>query len=47
LPAYYKLNHELVKNKYSLSEIEEMIPYERDLTIDMILADEEKKNAAL
>lgn len=46
LAAHYKMNHELVStHKYSLSEIEEMIPYERDLAVDMILDDLEKKDA--
>lgn len=43
LKAYYLTNHQLVStHKYSLSEIEEMLPYERDLAVEMILEDMEK-----
>jgi hypothetical protein len=44
LAAYYRTAHELVStHKYSLTEIEEMIPYERDLAVEMILDDLEKE----
>lgn len=47
LENYYVTNFELVQHhKYSFTEIEEMIPFERSLYIDMLLAylEEEKQN---
>lgn len=44
LPMYYK-NNFMMKQMYnfSLPEIESMMPWERDLYIDMINAEEKKK----
>ncbi len=47
LAAHYKTNHEIVStHKYSLTEIENMMPYERDLIVEMIMADLEKEENA-
>jgi hypothetical protein len=41
LASYYKTNHLLVTHhKYSISEIESMIPFERDVICDLIAADQ-------
>ncbi len=38
LGGYYSLNFSLMQHhKYSLTEIEEMIPWERDLYVKMLL----------
>ena len=35
---YYKTNFALIQHhKYSLTEIENMIPFERDIYVDMLL----------
>jgi len=46
LAHYYKNNFNLMQfHKYSLSDIENMIPYERDLYVGMLLdLIEEEKN---
>ena len=37
LEAYYKLNFALIQHhKYSLTEIENMIPWERDVYVSML-----------
>jgi hypothetical protein len=38
LMNYYKTNFALIQHhKYSLSEIENMIPFERDIYVDMLV----------
>ena len=38
LEAYYKINFALIQHhKYSLTEIENMIPWERDIYVDMLV----------
>ncbi len=38
LASYYKIIFGLVQHhKYSITEIENMIPYERDLYVDMLM----------
>jgi hypothetical protein len=38
LSDYYRLNFSLIQHhKYSLREIESMIPFERDLYVDMLV----------
>lgn len=46
LTNYYSLNFQLMQHhKYSLSDINEMLPFERDLYVDMLMAylNEEKE----
>ena len=46
LTNYYALNFQLMQHhKYSLSDINEMLPFERDLYVDMLMAhlNEEKE----
>mgnify|MGYP003652410289 CR=1 FL=1 len=46
LTNYYSLNFQLMQHhKYSLSDINEMMPFERDLYVDMLMAhlNEEKE----
>lgn len=39
LTNYYSLNFQLIHHhKYSLSDINEMMPFERDLYVDMLMA---------
>lgn len=39
LTNYYSLNFQLIHHhKYSLSDINEMLPFERDLYVDMLMA---------
>jgi hypothetical protein len=39
LTNYYSLNFQLMQHhKYSLSDINEMLPFERDLYVDMLMA---------
>ena len=45
LENYYKLNFSLIQNhKYSLTEIENLIPWERDIYVELLRAhlEEEK-----
>ena len=45
LESYYKINFALIQHhKYSLTEIENMIPWERDVYVEMLRAhlEEEK-----
>jgi hypothetical protein len=43
LTNYYLTNHALKKNwNYSVTELEEMIPYERDFIINIIMRDIEQ-----
>lgn len=46
LSNHYRLNFQLVQHhKYSLVELESMIPFERDIYVDMLLQHlEEEKN---
>ncbi len=38
LESYYKLNFSLIQyHKYSLTEIENMMPWERDIYVDMLI----------
>lgn len=51
LTNYYSLNFQLMQHhKYSLSDINEMIPFERDLYSDMLMAhineEQERKQKA-
>lgn len=40
LVSYYKINYQLMQNhKYSLSDLEEMIPWEREIYLEMLLAE--------
>ncbi len=46
LTNYYGLNFQLIQHhKYTLSDINEMLPFERDLYVDMLMAylNEEKE----
>ena len=46
LGEYYKITFSLAQHhKYSISDIENMIPFERDIYVEMLLAylDEQKK----
>jgi hypothetical protein len=46
LPAYYKTNFGMMQHhKYSLEEIENMIPFEREVYVHMLVTflEEEKK----
>jgi len=44
LGNYYKLNFALMQyHKYSLTEIENMMPWERDLYVDMLKAHVEEE----
>lgn len=48
LYSYYRINFDLsYYHKFSLSEVEKMIPFERDIYIDMILIDKEKEKNEL
>lgn len=39
LSNYYSLNFQLMQHhKYNLSDINEMMPFERDLYVDMLMA---------
>ncbi len=41
---HFKMNHELMYwHKYSLTELNEMIPWERDVYVQLILNELEKK----
>lgn len=45
LVSYYKTNYQLVQNhKYSLTELENMIPWERDIYLTMLQDDIRKAN---
>lgn len=46
LSNYYRLNFQLVQHhKYSLGELEGMIPFERDIYVEMLVQHlEEEKN---
>lgn len=45
LLAYYKVNFALIQHhKYSTSEIESWLPFERDIYVDMLNAYIEQKN---
>jgi hypothetical protein len=46
LSNYYRLNFQLVQHhKYSLGELEGMIPFERDIYVEMLIQHlEEEKN---
>tara|TARA_B100000035_G_C20772408_1_gene453165 strand:- start:250 stop:423 length:174 start_codon:yes stop_codon:yes gene_type:complete len=50
LESYYKLNFSLIQyHKYSLTEIENMMPWERDVYVSLLrnhLDDEEQKAKA-
>jgi hypothetical protein len=50
LEGYYKLNFALIQyHKYSLTEIENLIPWERDVYVDLLkqhLEEEEQKAKA-
>jgi hypothetical protein len=44
LESYYKLNFAMMQyHKYSLTEIENMMPWERDLYVDMLKAHVEEE----
>lgn len=44
LEIYYKVNHRLASSHYSLTEIEAMLPYERDIYMSLVYIDHEKAN---
>jgi hypothetical protein len=45
LENYYKVNFQLLQNfHYSLSEIEEMLPWEREIYLFMLMEDIKEKN---
>jgi hypothetical protein len=48
IPAYYKTLFAMAQHhKYSLTEVYEMYPYERDIFVELIadfIAEQEKKN---
>jgi len=45
LVSYYQTNYQLVQNhKYSLTELENMIPWERDIYLTMLQDDIRKAN---
>ena len=44
---YYNLNYRLVKQKlFSLTELENMLGYEREIYINLLIADIQKENEA-
>jgi hypothetical protein len=45
LENYYKVNFQLLQNfHYSLTEIEEMLPWEREIYLFMLMEDIKEKN---
>lgn len=43
---YYKLNFQLIQfHKYSLTELENMIPWEREIYVEMLKQHIEEENA--
>lgn len=44
---YYNLNYKMVKQKlFSLSELENMLGYEREIYVNLLIADLKKENEA-
>ena len=46
LANYYQLTFQLMKHhKYSLTEIENLMPFERDIYVEMLIAHIEQENS--
>ena len=45
LANYYQMNYQLMQNhKYSLSDLENMIPWEREIYVEMLVDDIKEQN---
>lgn len=45
LANYYQMNYQLMQNhKYSLSDLENMLPWEREIYVEMLVDDIKEQN---
>lgn len=47
LDVHYRMSHRLASANYSIRDIEEMIPYERDIHIALIYEDKAKSEQTM